>query len=221
MFAALHRTAREQFMPGHLLAVATILGLLAFVVDISRDTLVGVAVALVLAEAVTLFQNTPEIDQRYVNAGIGLVVVAGSLVLGYVALSGGSGALRLPPILLVFGILVLIDAATDFYYGREPTTPEPDDDLSSADVMLLTTHAHLVASELEEGPRTAAELATACDLTESRVEQTLEYLVESGVVSPDGDRYVLHEDQTGLGAFVRMIVAGVVDRALRPVRTLR
>ena len=41
ILAALHRTAREQFTPGHLLAVAAVLGLLAFVVGISRDVLVS------------------------------------------------------------------------------------------------------------------------------------------------------------------------------------
>jgi len=217
MLSALRTTAREQLTPSHLLAVAAVLGLLWFVVDVSRELLVGFAVALLVGEVVTVLQNTPGIDRRLVNAGIGLAVVSGSSAMGYSVLAGGDGALWLPAILLLFGIWLLLDTVADLSHGRERNT-EQREDLSSADVMLLMSHSHLLTSELQEGPRTRTELATECDLTESRVDQALESLVDSGVVAAENDRYVLREEQTGLRAFARTVVRGVCARITRPFR---
>jgi DNA-binding IclR family transcriptional regulator len=77
-------------------------------------------------------------------------------------------------------------------------------------------HAHLVGQELEAGPRTVPELAAACDLTESRVEEALSHMEEGDVVAPRGERYVLLEENTGLLAFLRTVVAGLVGRVTRP-----
>lgn len=225
MLSALQRTAREQFTLRHLLGVAVLFGVLAFGLQPSRELLVGFAVALVVSEVVLLLRDTPEIDQRYLQAAIGLAAVAGSLVMGYSALTGGSTALWLPTGLVVFGAWLAVDAAADLYRGHTPDTGR-EEQPSSADVMLLMSHAHLVSGELEDGPRTVPELADACDLTESRVEETLEQLVDSGVVSgesrPGGrDRYVLHEERTGVVAFLRKLLLDAVARATRPFRAVR
>lgn len=217
MLSALHRTARERLTLSHLLAVAAVFGLLWFVVDVTRELLVGFGVALLVGEVVTILQNTPEIDQRFVKAGIGLAVVSGSSAMGYSVLTGGSGALWLPAVLLLFGIWFLIDTVADLYRGRDGTTGQRDD-LSSADLMLLMSHSHLLASELQDGPRTRTELATECDLTESRVDQALASLIDSGVVASEDDRYVLREEQTGLRAFARTVVRAVCARLTRPFR---
>lgn len=202
----------------HLLVVAGVVGVLWFVPAVSRDAVVGFLVALAAAELVTLLRDTPELDQRYVSGGIGVAVVVGSLFLGYSAVDG-TGALWLPILLLTFGGWLLTDTAAAFVRGRPPDAGESPT-LSSVDVMLLTTHGHLVASELESGPRTRTQLAAACDLTESRVDEALGYLTDAGVVSADGDQYVLNEDRTGATAFVRRLVVGAVSRAVRPFRVL-
>lgn len=227
VLSALQRTAREQFTLRHLLGVAVVFGVLAFVVELSRELLVGFAAALVVSEVVALLRDTPEIDQRYVRAGIGLAVVAGSLAMGYGALTGESVALWLPTGLVVFGVWLVVDAAAALYRGSVPDAGTGrEEELSSAEVMLLMSHAHLVSDELEDGPRTVPELAAACDLTESRVEETLEHLVDSGVVSaesgPGGrERYVLHEERTGVVAFLRQLLFGAVALATRPFRAAR
>jgi DNA-binding MarR family transcriptional regulator len=217
MLSAIHRTVREQLTLRHLLAVAAVLGLLWFVVDVTRELLVGFGVALLVGEVVTILQNTPEIDQRFVKAGIGLAVVLGSSAMGYSVLTGGTGVLWLPAILLLFGTWLLIDTVADLYHGRQGKTGQRDD-LSSADLMLLMSHSHLLASELQAGPRTRKELATECDLTASRVDQALEHLVDSGVVDSERDRYILREERTGLRAFARTIARGVCARITRPFR---
>lgn len=225
MLSALQRTARERFTLGHLLAVAAVFAVLAFVVELSRELLVGVAAALVVSEVVFLLRDTPGIDQRYLQVVVGLAVVAGSLAMWYGAPTGGNGALWLPTGLVVFGAWLTVDAAADLYRGRHPDAGH-DEEPSSGEVMLLMSHAHLVSDELEDGPRTVSELAETCDLTESRVEQALESLVDSGVVSVESrpgspDRYVLHEERTGVVAFLRKLLFDAVARATRPFRSVR
>lgn len=218
MLDALFRTAREQFTARHVLGIVLVFAGFEIVLDASSELLVGLAIAFLVVEVVTVFQNTPELDQRYVQVTIGALGVLGSVVLGAVALRG-AGVLWLPVLVGVFAAWLAVDAAADLYRGREPPRSGRTGLSSSSDVLLVVTHAHLVTSELEDGPRTTAELADRCDLTESRVEQALEHLVDSGVVSCDGDRYVLEESETGIVAFVRRIVGGAVARALRPLRS--
>jgi hypothetical protein len=38
--------------------------------------------------------------------------------------------------------------------------------MSASEMMLVMNHAHLVVEELKQEPKTVAELADACDLTE-------------------------------------------------------
>lgn len=217
MFSALRRTARSQFTLRHLTGIAVVVGFFALVLDLPRSTLVAFAVALALSEAVTLLRNTPEIDQRYVKAGIGAFVTVGSLGLGYLVLTGASGAPWLPALTLLAGVWFLVDAVSDVRRGRRPGVGA-DDDLSSAEVMLLMSHGHLVATELEDGPRTVPELAEACDLTESRVEDALTHLERSDVVARRGDRYALRPENLGAVAFARTTVSSIYRRLVRPFR---
>jgi len=215
---ALHRAARERYTFGRLLVAAAVVVALVTVLDLARDDLAVLAAVVLLGEAVALLDDTPGVDSRHLRAAIGLTVLAGGVALLYGALTGGQGALWLPVGVGLFGAWLLADAAADLYHGRTGETEGPPEP-SSGELLLLMSHAHLVSNELEAGPRTVPELATACDLTESRVEETLAYLTDSGVVSADGDRYVLNEQNTGVVAFLRGIVAGLVGRLARPFRS--
>ena len=217
MFDALHRAARERYSFQRLLVTAAVVVVLVTVLDLAPDDLAVLAVVFLLGEAVALLDDTPGVDSRHLRGGLGLLVLLGGLALLYGVLTGGQGALWLPVGVALFGAWLLADAAADLYHGRTGETEGPPEP-SSGELMLLMSHAHLVSSELEDGPRTVPELATACDLTESRIEETLAYLTDAGVVSADGDRYVLQEENTGVVAFLRGVVTGLVGRITRPFR---
>lgn len=218
MLDALHRAARERYSFERLLATAALLVVVVVGLDLAPDDVAVVAAVGLFGEAVALLDDTTGVDGRHVQGAVGLVVVAGGLALSYSVLTGGSGALWFPVGATAVGAWLVADAAADLYHGRTGGSDGPPEP-SSGEVMVLMSHAHLVSEKLEDGPRTVPELATACDLTESRVEETLAYLTDSGVVSADGDRYVLREEHTGVVAFLRGVVTGLVRRAARPFRS--
>lgn len=215
MLSALYRTACKQFTLKHFLGIAIMFGFFAFILDASRELLIGLAIGLAVAELVTVFQDTPAVDQRYVKTFIGLGVIGGSLLMGYGIGAGGSGAAWFPVLTLIGGAWLLADAYADFRHKRGADAGQSDD-LSAADVMLLSNHGHLVSNALEEGPCTVEQLATDCDLTESRVREALDQMERAGVVGHDGDRYVLREENVGLWPFVRNIITGTARRIVRP-----
>lgn len=137
--------------------------------------------------------------------------------MAYAVISGSSGAVWLPAILAVFEVWSFVDTVADFRHGRRNHAGRSDE-LSSAEVMLLMNHGHLVANALEEGPRTVDELTAECDLTESRVRDALDQMERSGVVSHNSDQYVLHEENVGPVAFVRNTITGAFRRLGRPFR---
>ncbi len=214
---ALLRTARQQLTARHLLGLAVFLGFFAVVLDVSREMFIGLTIAIVIGEGFTVLQNTPEVDQRYVKGAMGVGVVGGSLVMGYSIVAGGSGAAWFPILTLLGGLWLLADVHADFRHGRGADAGQSED-LSSEEVMLLMNHGHLVATALEDGPSTVEQLATDCDLTESRVREALNFMERSGTVSHDGDRYVLREENVGPWAFVRNLATGTVRRIARPFR---
>ncbi|UPM42032.1 hypothetical protein [Halocatena salina] len=216
MLSALYRTAREQFTLKHLLGIVVLFGFFAVVLNASQEMLIGFAIALVVTECITVFQNTPEVDQRYVKGVIGVGVIGGSLLMAYSLVVGSSGPMWFPVLTSIGGVWLLADVYADFRRG-EGANAGQSEDLSSADVMLLSNHGHLVANVLEDEPHTVEQLAAECDLTESRVREALDYMERSGVVAHDGQQYVLREENVGLWAFVRNIVAGTARRIARPL----
>lgn len=218
MLNALLRTARQQLTARHLLGIAVMFGFFVFVLDASREMLIGLTLALVIGELVTVFQDTPEIDQRYVKGAIGVGVIGGSLLMAYPIATGGSRVEWFPVLTLLGGCWIFADVYADFRQGRGADAGQPDD-LSSGDVMLIMNHGHLVTNALKAGPRTVEQLATECDLTESRVQEALDFMERSGTVAHNGDRYVLRKENTGMWAFVRNTVTGTVRRLARPFRS--
>lgn len=218
MISALYRTARKQFTLKHFLGIAVMFGFFAFVLNASRELLIGLAIALVLSELVTVFQDTPAVDQRYVKAFIGLFVIGGSLLMGYGIAASGSGPTWFPVLTLIGGVWLLADVYADFRHGRGADAGQSND-LSATDMMLLSNHGHLISNALEEGSCTVEQLATDCDLTESRVREALDQMERSDIVGHDGDQYVLREENVGPWAFVRNIVTGTARRIVRPFRS--
>lgn len=217
MRSALLQTARDRITFKHLLGIAVMFGLFAFVLGASRELLIGLFIALVVSEFVSVFRDTPGVDQRYVKGGCGLFVIGGSVLMGYSIVAGGSGTAWFPVLTLLGGVWLIADAIADVRHGRNGDTGQSDG-LSSADVMLLSNHSHLVSNALKDGPRTVEALTTECDLTESRVREALDHMERSGVVAHDGDRYVLRDENVGLWAFVRNAVTGTIRRLARPFR---
>lgn len=219
-------TVRDRLTGRHLLAMAALLALV-YGVTRSVDTVVGVVLALVFAETVQVLQETPTVDDRWVQVGIGAFVTVASLAwLAYelTAGAGTGGPAWFPGLTALVGVWFLLDARTAFAEGRARSSP-PDDEMDAGDVMLVMSHAHLVTEELQSGPKTVAELAEACDLTESRVRESLDVATEEGIVyrtnadAPgDAERYALDESKVGGLAFVRSNGRRVLRRLARPFR---
>ena len=127
------------------------------------------------------------------------------------------------------GLWLLLDTRADFVQGRRFDRAADPDDLSSREAMLLVQHAALVADRLDEGPKTVPELAAACDLTESRVRDTIEIAGHDGAIYPvddpgadedaDGEpRYALDDRKMGFSGLGRQAAGGLSGLARRLVR---
>lgn len=163
-------------------------------------------------DTMDLTELLPGADERQFRLVVGLLAVGASGVAYFQQASPavvGTG----------FGIggWIALDALYSLRAGIQPSS----DDLADRDaseVLLSMQVGHLVADELKTGPKTVPELAAACDMTESRVRETLEIHERSGVVYRNGDRWLLDESKIGPWAFVRDNTHRVVARLLRPFR---
>lgn len=162
------------------------------------------------------------VDERYRSAVMGLVLVG--LGVGTVT-SGGSWLVGAAGV--AFGTWFALDAAAAARSGRSfaDATCDPDEEPSSSEVMFEMQMLNLVTQELREGPKTPTELASACDLTESRTHDALDRLESMGNAYPLGEdasqrRWTLDESEFGVIAFVRGIATTVLSRVLLPVREL-
>ncbi|MXR50466.1 hypothetical protein GRX03_02445 [Halovenus sp. WSH3] len=192
----------------------------------SYDILAGVAIAVAIREGIELLRGLPGVDERWVKVGFGVLVTAGSTAWLWLehAQSGTTVRLLVPGLAVAAGLWLILDARADFVQGRRLDTGGADDDLSSAEAMLVTQHTSLVADELRRGPKTVDELAEACDLTPSRIRDVIDIAGQDGAiyaVDPDAERprYALDEEKMGLSGLGRQAaggVTGVVRRLVRP-----
>ena len=74
----------------------------------------------------------------------------------------------------VGGGWLLLDALYSLRKGVRSSDDERAD-ADSSEVFLSMQVGHLVAEELKDGPKAVAELADACNMTESRVQEALNY----------------------------------------------
>ena len=194
----------------------------------------GILTAVVITEAVDVLEAMPGVDERWVKAGFSLVFLALSAFWLWADLREPTtdGLVWAPIAAVGGGLWLLLDTRADFVQGRR--FDRADDladanDLSSREAMLLIQHASLVADHLEGEPKTVPELAAACDLTESRVQDAIEIAGHDGTIYPvddpaadegaDGEpRYALDDRQMGLGGLSRQVAGGLAGLARRLVR---
>jgi hypothetical protein len=223
MKSALLRTARERFTLRHILSYGVPV---ALVYGITRNegVLLGLSLAFIFTEVATLFRETPGIDGRWVGVGVGAFITLGSLAwfgYEYTVVPDTGGPVWFPLLTALVGVWFLLDSRRDFVEGRRRDGPH--DDLSASEMMLVMNHAHLIVEELKSGPKTVAELADACDLTETRVREALDITTDDDMVyrvdseaTDDSGRYALDESKVGGVAFVRSNATRVVRRLVRP-----
>jgi len=225
MVPGLAETLRERFTIRHLLPHAAFLAL-AYGITRSTDILIALTIALVLGETVETLRETPAIDNRWVQSGIGVFVTVGSLTwLAYeltIAANTG-GPAWFPALMILAGLWFLLDARKDFAEGK---SSYPSDTMDTSEMMLVMNHGHLVVEELKEGSKTVTELAERCDLTESRVREALDVATDDGMVYPvsedsrdDTERYALDESKVGGVAFIRSNGKRIIRRLTRPLRS--
>lgn len=217
--ADVSRAARQRLTARHVLFVVAFL---AIVYALTREprTVLGVAVGLAVVESIQILGDTPSIDDRWIGFGVGAFVTLGSLVwLGAELTAAGDagGPTWFPALTALVGVWFVLDARSESpSYGA-------NEGRGVTEVMTLMNHASLVADELEDGPKTVSKLATACDLTESRVRETIDVGTEEGtfyrVDGNDGEeRYAIDESKTGVVAFVRVNARRLSGRLVRPFR---
>lgn len=166
-----------------------LVALFGVVFDFTWSQAIVVAGIVLAGESVELARPLPGLDERHFRLAV--------------ALGGG-------------GWLVL-----DALYSLREGIRSNDDGMVDADSskVFLSMHVgHLVAEELKDGPKTVPELADACDMTESRVREALEYHERADTAYRNGDQWHLDESKLGLWAFVRDNTRRALARFLRPFR---
>lgn len=206
---SLIHTVRNRYTVRYLLTIAVFLALVyGFTREI--DFLIVMVYALALGETIQILRENPLVDNRWVQVGIGSVVSVVSLVWLVYELtisSGTDGPVWFPVLTTFIGIWFLLDARTDVTEGTQYGS-SPQENMDANEIMLIMNHGHLLIQVLEEGPKTISKLAENCDLTESRVKEALEHLIEQEIVyrvkdTGDAERYALDETKVGPVAFVR------------------
>ncbi|ACM58437.1 hypothetical protein Hlac_2878 [Halorubrum lacusprofundi ATCC 49239] len=222
MVSSLGRTAREQLTARDVLSL---IAFLALVYGVTKDveTVLVIAFGFAFVEATSILRETPTVDSRWVGVGLGAFITVASLAwLGWelTATTGTGGPVWFPALTALIGVWFLFDARADF---ADSTSSDEPDDMSASEVMLVMNHAHLVVEELKQGPKTVTELADACNLTESRIREVLDFGTDDGMIYPvDTDtsdttkRYALDESKVGGLAFVRSNGKRILRRLARP-----
>jgi len=202
-----------------------------YAVTRNLSLILGLFTALLVTETVDVLETHSAVDERWVKVGMGgfLLVASGVWLWGELREPRAAQRLWVPVVAIGGSLWVLLDARADFvqgrrFDGRRFHTPEPDDDLSASEAMLLTQHAHLVGNALREEPKTVSELAAACDLTESRVREAISIAGDGGTIYPvdpgaDDPRYALDEGNMGASGVGRLAAGGarrLFRRLLRP-----
>ncbi|MFC6952778.1 hypothetical protein [Halorubellus litoreus] len=215
---ALLRSARERFTARRLLGLAAFVVVLYALLDFTVDGIVSVCIGLAAVELVGVVTDADAVPDRHVKAGIGAVVLVGSVVLAVEFARTGDGELWLPVYTFLAGAWFLADATAD---ARTGTNPDPLEDVDSrSDVMATLKHANRIATALEDGPLTRSELHDACDLDPDAVDDALAITTKQGIVVRDDERYRLDRSELGTVAFLRGLLTRPIRRIVRPARVL-
>ena len=189
-----------------------LIALFGVVFDFTWSQAIIVAVIVLVGDSVELARPLPGLDERHFRLALGLLAVAAGGVAYWV-----QGDTTVAAVGVGGGGWLVLDA---LYSLREGIRSNDDGTVNadSSEVFLSMQVTHLVAEELKHGPRTVPELADACDMTESRVREALDYHERADTAYRDGDRWHLDESKIGAWAFVRDNTRRALARLFRPLR---
>ncbi|MDL0122861.1 hypothetical protein [Halobacterium salinarum] len=194
----------------------------------------GVLVALVLFTEMTLRTVAPitfifgammaheAINERYgLPEGANWLAYGASIFVAGTYLAVANLAPLIGGLLALVGLWFVFDGATTIRYGASRTAHEYVSDLDDAgETMLRMQTLNVVHQTLKDaaGPRTAQELATDLDLTESRVERALGFLDSEGRIEQIGDRYRAEPSRWGRITPIVEFLGWLPRRVSRPFR---
>lgn len=199
-----------------LLATALVAGVFWFVGGFSWLQIGVVLVFMVLADADGLSASIPGLDERRTRIILGAVLLG---LGGFVVWRGGNSATAV--IALPIGGWLVLDGIHSLRAGvrlgekADPDTSE-DVDLEASEAMLTMQVGHLVADELRDQPGTVSDLATRCDMTESRVQEVLDLMASQGTATCDNGVWTIDESRIGIWPFVRDNGRWILGRLARP-----
>ncbi len=189
-----------------------LIALFSIVFGFTWSQAIVVTVVVLVGESAELARLLPRLDERHFRLVLGLVAVAaggvaywaqGDATVAAVGVGGGSW--------------LVLDV---FHSLREGLRSGDDEmaDVDSSEVFLSMQVGHLVAEELKHGPKTVPELADACDMTESRVREALDYHEQADTAYREGGQWHLDESKIGTWAFVRDNTRRALARFFHPFR---
>ena len=171
-----------------------------------------VTAIVLLGESAELTRPLPGLDERHFRLGLGLIVVAAGGVAYW-----AQGDTTVAAVGVGGGGWLMLDALYSLRQGIQSSDDEMADP-NSSEVFLSMQVGHLVAEELKHGPKTVPELAAACDMTESRVREALDYHEQADTAYRDNGQWHLDESNIGKWAFVRDNTRNALYRFFRPFR---
>lgn len=186
-------------------------------------TVAGIAMAYLFVGAMDLLGDLPEVDERWAKAAFAVTLGAASTAWLWYTLFVTAGRAWLPLAAVAVSVWLILDVRADFVQNRRFDTTEEFEEMTSAEAMLVMQHAHLVVETLQDEPMTVPELATACDLTVSRVEDVIDIADRDGTIYPINPeagqpRYAVDEQQLGVSGLGRQAVGGLSGLATRVSR---
>jgi hypothetical protein len=189
-----------------------LIALFGLVFGFTWSQAIVVTAVVLVGESAELARPLPGLDERHFRLALGLVAVAGGGVAYW-----AQGDATVAAVGVGGGGWLMLDA---LYSLREGIRSGGDGmaDADSGELFLSMQVGHLVAEELKDGPKTVPELAAACDMTESRVREALDYHEQADTAYKDGGQWHLDESKIGPWAFVRDNTRRALARFFRPFR---
>jgi hypothetical protein len=209
------RTLFENKPLQAILATFIVITALFLSTDTSPQTIAPVILVFVAVVTYNVVDDLYDIPQ-----GSNWIVYGASLTIAgvYLAVNDlgrwGSG------LFILAGLWFVFDGVTTIRVGPYQTAPgylsDPDENIG--EVMLRMQTLNVVYNSLEDAsePKTATDLVTDLDLTESRVEDALQFLTSKGRIEQVGDQYRVESSRWARMYPVRQFLVWLPRRIIRP-----